>query len=78
MFSHICCKYFIWMLHILAMTFQMFSSVFILDVAYVFTHILQMFYLDVAYACNDFPSVFRRFASVSDICFKCFIWMLHK
>jgi hypothetical protein len=31
---------------------------------------LQVFYLDVAYVCNDFQ-VF--FASISDACFKCII-----
>jgi hypothetical protein len=48
-----------------------------LDVAYVshicckcFTHMLQVFYLHVAYVNNDFQ-VF--FASVSDACFKYFI-----
>jgi hypothetical protein len=34
-----------------------------MDVTYVFTHMFQVFYLDVAY--------------VSHICCKCFIWMLH-
>ena len=40
-----------------------------LDVAYVSTHMLQVFYLDVAYVCN----VFQVFLGVSDACFKCFI-----
>jgi hypothetical protein len=34
-----------------------------------FTHMLQMFYLDVAYVCNSFLSVF---ASVSDTCLSVF------
>jgi hypothetical protein len=49
------------------------------------THILQVFYLDVAYACNDIQvflgilQVFQTyFASVSDVCCKCFRWMLQK
>jgi hypothetical protein len=33
---------------------------------------LQVFYLNVAYAYNRFSSVFRYFASVSDVCCKCF------
>jgi hypothetical protein len=35
-----------------------------------FTHMLQLFYLDVAYVLQWFSGVF---ASVSDTCFKCFI-----
>jgi hypothetical protein len=34
---------------------------------------LQVFYLDVAYVCNDFQMFSGVFASVSDACFKCFI-----
>jgi hypothetical protein len=51
-----------------------------------FTHMLQVFYLEVAYACNGFQvfsCVLRLFqtyvASVSvvlDVCCKYFIWML--
>jgi hypothetical protein len=40
---------------------------------------LQVFYLDNAYACNDFSSVFKRFASVLNVCckyFSCFRRML--
>jgi hypothetical protein len=42
--------------------FQMFHLFFKKHVASVFIwmlHMLQMFYLDVAYACNDFLSVFK-------------------
>ena len=38
-----------------------------------FTHMLQVFYLDVAYVFSMFLSVLGVFASVSDACFKCFI-----
>jgi hypothetical protein len=38
-----------------------------------FTHMLEMFYVDVAYVCNGFKCFFRFFASVSDASFKCFI-----
>ena len=31
-----------------------------------------MFYLDVAYMCNDFQVFSGVFASISDACFKCF------
>jgi hypothetical protein len=35
-----------------------------------FTHMLQVFYLDVAYVCNVFQVFFQVFL---DTCFKCFI-----
>ena len=44
-----------------------------LDVAYVFTHMLQVFYLDVAYVLQWFQVFFKCLASVLDLCFKCFI-----
>jgi hypothetical protein len=37
-----------------------------------FMHILQMFYMDVAYAYNSFQMFSGVFASVSDVCCKCF------
>jgi hypothetical protein len=43
-------------------------------VAYVFTHMLQVFYLNVAYICNGFELFFQVFfASILEACFKCFI-----
>jgi hypothetical protein len=47
--------------------------VFYLNVAYISHICLQVFYLDVAYTCNGFHVFFRCFASVSDVCCKCFI-----
>jgi hypothetical protein len=44
-----------------------------LDVAYVFTHMMQVFYMDVVYIYNHFMCFLGVFASVSDACFKCFI-----
>ena len=44
-----------------------------LDAAYVFTHMMQVFYLDVAYVYNGFNCFSGVFASVSNVCFKCFI-----
>jgi hypothetical protein len=44
-----------------------------LDVAYVFTHMMQVFYLDVVYVYNGFKCFSGVFASISDACFKCFI-----
>jgi hypothetical protein len=43
------------------------------DVAYVFTHMLKVFYLDVTYVCNGLQVFLSVFASISDACFKCFI-----
>jgi hypothetical protein len=38
-----------------------------------FMQMLQVFYIsDVAYACDGFSSVFRRFTSFSNVCCKCF------
>jgi hypothetical protein len=34
---------------------------------------LQVFYVDVAYVCNDFQVFLGVFASVLDACFECFI-----
>jgi hypothetical protein len=38
-----------------------------------FTHMLQMFYLDVAYVWKGFKCFSGVFACASDACFKCFI-----
>jgi hypothetical protein len=50
-----------------------------------FIRMLQVFYLDVAKVdvnvacvCYGFQVFLDVFASVSDICCKCFIWMLQK
>jgi hypothetical protein len=40
-----------------------------------FTHMLQVFYMDVAYVCNGFQMFSDVFASGSDTCFKCFIYL---
>ena len=40
-----------------------------LDVAYVFTQMMQVFYRDVAYVYNGFKCFSSVFASVSDACF---------
>jgi hypothetical protein len=54
MFSHICCKCFIWMLGMFANGFQVFSGVFFTSVSNAcfecfscFVRMLQVFYLDV-------------------------------
>jgi hypothetical protein len=44
-----------------------------LDVAYVFTYMLQVFYLNVVYVLQWFQVFLGVFASVSYACFKCFI-----
>jgi hypothetical protein len=53
------------------------ASVFVLDVAYISRICCKCFYLDVAYVCNDFSSVFKCFASVLDMCCKCFSCFKH-
>jgi hypothetical protein len=40
--------------------------------SYVFTHMMQVFYMDVAYVYNSFKCFLGIFASVSDACFICF------
>jgi hypothetical protein len=60
-----------------------------MDIAYVAHTCCKCLHLYVTYACNDFQMFFRCFASVSDVyvvsfssvsdvCCKCFIWMLQK
>jgi hypothetical protein len=41
-----------------------------------FTHMLQVFYLDVTFVCNSFKVFLSVFASASDVCFKYFICIL--
>jgi hypothetical protein len=50
-----------------------------------FIRTLQMFHLNVVYVCNGYTRVFLTFhkyvasvSTVSDVCCKCFIWMLQK
>jgi hypothetical protein len=68
---HVCCQ-------LLFSVFHLFSAVcckcVYLDVAYVFTYMMQVFYLDVVYVYNIFKCFSDFFASVSDTCFKCFIY----
>jgi hypothetical protein len=81
---HICCKLLFSMFHLF------FSDVcckcVYLDVAYVFTHMMQVFYLDVAHVyngfkcflvvfCNCFRRMFQIFNLFSDVCCNCCIWM---
>jgi hypothetical protein len=42
-----------------------------------FTHMFQVFYLDVAYVSHMFQVFYLDVAYVSHTCFKCFIWILH-
>jgi hypothetical protein len=73
----VCCKCFIWMLQNLNQ-----------NVAYIckcfkcFIHMLQVFLSSCLHifvmTTHMFSSFFWYFASVSDICYKCFIWMLQK
>jgi hypothetical protein len=38
--------------------------------------VLQVFHLDIAYVCNNIQVFSGVFASVSDICFMCFVYLL--
>jgi hypothetical protein len=38
-----------------------------------FTHMSQVFYLDIAYVCNSLQVFLYVFASVLEVCFRCFI-----
>jgi hypothetical protein len=70
MVVHVCCKCLFPIFHLfLTCMLQVCLS----GCCTCFTHMLQVFYLDVAYVCNGFQVFFRCFVSVSDICFKCFI-----
>jgi hypothetical protein len=46
MVVHVCCKLMFSMFDLFFLTYD--ASMFYLDVAYVFTHMMQVFYLDVA------------------------------
>ena len=51
-----------------------------LDVAYVFTHMMQVFYLDVAYVYNGFKCFhvfFQVFQTHVSFIFKCMLNLLH-
>jgi hypothetical protein len=63
--SNGCCTCFIWVLHI----FQTYVAIFHPNVSYVFTHMLQVFLLDVAYILQWLHVCF---SCVSDACGKCF------
>jgi hypothetical protein len=69
---HICCKLLFSIFHLF------FSNVcckrVYLDIVYVFTYMMQVFYLNVAYVYNGFKCFSSIFTSVSDACFKCFIY----
>jgi hypothetical protein len=70
MVVHVCCKLLFSMFHLF---FSEVCCKCVLDVAYVFIHILQVFYLDVAYVLQWIQVFFWFFSSVLDACFKCFI-----
>jgi hypothetical protein len=85
-----CCKCFVFDVAHVEMTIYACFKMFVLNISYVssdvhceyfigrcicFTRILQKFYVDVTYLCNDFSRVSKCFASVSDACCKCLNWM---
>jgi hypothetical protein len=60
-------------------------QVYIFNCFIYFIRMLQVFYMDVAYTCKGILSVLHVFqvdvlcvSAVSDVCCKCFIWMLQK
>jgi hypothetical protein len=65
MVIHVCCKCVFPMFHLF---FRRTLQVCLSRYYICFTHILQVFYMDVAYVCNCFSCVFE---SVSDVCFEC-------
>ena len=69
MVVHLCCKLLFPMFYLF---FKRMLQV-CLSRCYVFTHIMQVFYLDVAYVYNGFKCFSCVFAGVSDTCLKCFI-----
>jgi hypothetical protein len=68
-FVHVCCKRLFLMFHLF---FRCMLQVCLSGCCICFTHMLQLFYLDVAYVLQLFSSVFH----VSYVCFKCFICLL--
>jgi hypothetical protein len=44
--------------------FQTYVASMVLDIAYIFTHMLQVFYLNVVYVCNGFQVFFHVFLQV--------------
>ena len=69
MVAHVCCKHLFPMFHLL---FRLMLQVCLSRYGICFKHMLQVFYLDVGYICNGFPVFLSVFASVFDICCKCF------
>jgi hypothetical protein len=65
---HVCCK----CLFLIHLFFRHMLQVCLSICCICFTHMLRVFYLDVAYVCNSFQVFLGVFASVSDTCFNCF------
>jgi hypothetical protein len=77
MVLHVCCKRLFPMFYLFFQTYVAKVSIWML---HIFIHMLQVFYLNVVYVCNDFKCFSDVFASVSDIfhlslyvCCKCSI-----
>jgi hypothetical protein len=80
--AHVCCKLLLSMFHLFL--FDVCCKCVYLDVAYVFTHMMQVFYLDVAYVynvfkcfcfCKWFRRMFQMFHLFLDVCCNCCIGM---
>jgi hypothetical protein len=74
--SEVCCKCFIRIFPMFHLFFRRMLQVCLCEYCICFTHMLQVFYLDVAYVYNGFKMFSDVFASVSNACFKCFIGLL--
>jgi hypothetical protein len=72
MVVHICCKRLFPMFHLF---FRRILQVCLswCYICFTYTYMLQVFYPDVAYVCNDFQVFSCVFAIISDACFKYFI-----
>jgi hypothetical protein len=82
MVVHLCCK-------CLSLIFHLFFQIYVASVFVWKLHMLQIFYLDIAYVLQRFSSVlcvfyqcfrciFQIFHLSSDVCCKYFIWMFQK
>ena len=83
MFSHICCKCFIWMLRMFANGFKCFH-VFFESVSYAsfecfscFIRMLQVFHLDASKVDMVLQQVFRMHVSSVPYAFRCMLQVLH-
>ena len=75
MVVHVCCKRLFPMFHLF---FRCMLQVCLSGCCICFTHMLQVFYLDVAYVCNGFQAFFRCFCSSVSSIFRRILQLLHR